>query len=239
MRIAHVGTALIAMALAVGLSGCPKPPNQALSEAEDAVAQAREKSECAEEKFRAAERLLDEANQLKEQKEYKNAERKAKAAKKLAREAREKAERNWEECQKRLAEQARDSEGEEKAEGDTGEKSSQRTGERLTLETVYFGYDSTELTEDARERLDQNVEWLESNRKRDVVLEGHTDSRGSIEYNLALGEQRAKSVRQYLTQMGISKERLKVLSYGEEKPAAYGDTEEAHQKNRRVEFVPE
>lgn len=232
-RILTVG---MLVAVTAVWTGCKKPPENALSEAEDAVAAARDKSECAEEKFEASRRLLQEAKKLSKQKKYDEAERKARAAAKLAEEAKAKAEANWEDCQKRLAGEEADKDSSEEKDRDS--ESGQRNEKRLTLKTVYFGYDTAELSSSARSRLQSNLQWLEDNPERRVVLEGHTDARGSIEYNLALGERRARSVKQYLIQLGISGERLNVLSYGEEKPAAFGDSESAYRKNRRVEFVP-
>ena len=229
---------LVLLVFAVVMAGCPKPPNQALDDAEEAVKQARSKSECAEDKFRAAERLLEEAKQLTKEKKYDEAERKAKAAAKLAKQAKAKAEANWEDCQKRLAAQKKNVEkaGEEPKESQSAE--SQEPKRNLELETVYFGYDTADLSDSARQTLQKNLRWMKEHPNRDVVLEGHTDSRGSVGYNLSLGERRARSVKQYLIQLGIDGERLDVLSYGEEKPAAYGDSVSAYRKNRRVEFNP-
>ena len=220
------------------LAGCPKPPNQALDDAEEAVKRARSKSECAQDKFRAAERLLEEAKELSKQKKYDEAERKAKAAAKLAKEAKAKAEANWEDCQERLAAENQPEEADEEPAETEQTDEPEKPARNLELETVYFGYDTADLSDSARDTLSQNVRWMKEHPNRDVILEGHTDSRGSVEYNLALGERRAKSVKQYLIQLGIEKGRLDVLSYGEEKPAAYGDSASAYRKNRRVEFAP-
>ena len=221
------------------LAGCNKAPQQALDDASDAVQSAESKSECAKEKFAAAQRLLDEAKAHSKAGEYDKAERKAKAAERLAKEARETAEANWEDCQKELAEQrAEDQNGQQDDEHDRRDQSDRQEQEDLRLRTVHFGYDSAELSEEARDRLQENVEWLRANRDATVVLEGHTDERGSSQYNLALGEQRARAVRQYLSQLGIDTSRLNILSYGEEKPVAHGSTKSAYRQNRRVEFVP-
>lgn len=106
------------------------------------------------------------------------------------------------------------------------------------LETIYFDYDKAALTAAARATLKANAEWMKANSKLTLQIEGHTDSRGSTEYNLSLGERRAKSVRTYLEGLGVEGRRLTVLSYGEEKPLASGDTESAYSKNRRANFVP-
>lgn len=106
------------------------------------------------------------------------------------------------------------------------------------LKTVTFPYDQSTLTGEAQETLKNNAAWMKSRPNVVVQVEGHCDSRGSIEYNLALGERRAKSVKNYLVGLGIDGKRLTVLSYGEEKPVAQGDTEEAYARNRRANFVP-
>ena len=106
------------------------------------------------------------------------------------------------------------------------------------LQTVHFDYDSSTLSVETRKELAANAEWIKTNGKVTVQVEGHCDSRGSVEYNLALGERRAKAVKNYLVSLGIDAKRMTVISYGEEKPVATGDTEEAYAKNRRANFVP-
>ncbi len=105
------------------------------------------------------------------------------------------------------------------------------------LVSVRFDYDSSTLTTESRRNLSENAEWIKAN-KATVQVEGHCDSRGSGEYNLALGERRAKAVKNYMVSLGIDSKRLTIISYGEEKPIATGDSEEAYAKNRRVNFVP-
>ena len=106
------------------------------------------------------------------------------------------------------------------------------------LETVRFGYDQASLTSDAKEALQGNADWIKNHQNVSIQVEGHADSRGSIEYNLALGERRARAVKAYLVSLGVDADRLNVISFGEEKPLADGDTEAAHARNRRVNFVP-
>ena len=106
------------------------------------------------------------------------------------------------------------------------------------LETVYFDFDKSDLSEKAKQTIAKNAELFKKNHSTSkLTLEGSTDSRGSAEYNLALGERRAKAVEKYMTTLGISKDKINVISYGEEKPADSGETEEAWSKNRRVDFV--
>ena len=106
------------------------------------------------------------------------------------------------------------------------------------LKTIYFPYDSSTLSSEARETLSGNAGWLKKNADFNLQIEGHCDNRGSIEYNLALGERRAKSVRSYLINLGIAGKRLSIISYGKEKPIAAGETEQAMSKNRRANFLP-
>jgi peptidoglycan-associated lipoprotein len=106
------------------------------------------------------------------------------------------------------------------------------------LQTVRFGYDQSSLSAEAKKQLADNATWMKSHDKINVQIEGHCDSRGSLEYNLALGERRAQSVKNYLVGLGISTAQMTVISYGKEKPLATGDNEEAWSKNRRANFVP-
>ncbi|MEM7645339.1 MAG: peptidoglycan-associated lipoprotein Pal [Pseudomonadota bacterium] len=106
------------------------------------------------------------------------------------------------------------------------------------LATVHFDYDKFNLSPEARNILSQNAEFMRTNGAVSLQVEGHCDARGSIEYNLTLGERRANAVKSYLVSLGISESRLSVLSYGEEKPMNAGDTESAHAANRRANFVP-
>jgi peptidoglycan-associated lipoprotein len=106
------------------------------------------------------------------------------------------------------------------------------------FETVYFDFDKSDLRQDARDVLSKNAETiLKSLAGAKIQIEGHCDERGSAEYNLALGERRAKSVQKYLTTLGVKGDSLSIISYGKEKPAVMGSDEAAWAKNRRAEFV--
>jgi peptidoglycan-associated lipoprotein len=104
------------------------------------------------------------------------------------------------------------------------------------LKSVYFQYDSTILTAEARQALEDNAAWLKSNPEVKVTIEGHCDERGSDEYNFALGENRAVAVKNYLSGLGVAADRLATISYGEERPATEGHDETAWTQNRRTEF---
>lgn len=112
------------------------------------------------------------------------------------------------------------------------------SGSIAGLKTINFEYDRATLTATAQQDLAGNAEWIKSNPNVTVQIEGHCDSRGSVEYNLALGERRAKAVKNYLVNLGIDAKRLTIISYGEEKPIASGDSEADYMKNRRANFVP-
>jgi len=104
-----------------------------------------------------------------------------------------------------------------------------------SLMRVNFEYDQYVLTAEAREILMKNADYLKAKGAR-VQIEGHCDERGSDEYNLALGENRALTVKNYLVSLGVPAERMSVISYGEEIPLVMANTEEAWAQNRRVEF---
>lgn len=101
---------------------------------------------------------------------------------------------------------------------------------------VYFGFDSSEITSQAATVLNQHASLLTSNPGAEVLIAGHTDERGSREYNVALGERRAQSARDYLAAQGVTATNIRVISYGEERPAAAGNTEDAYAQNRRAEL---
>ena len=101
------------------------------------------------------------------------------------------------------------------------------------LNDVFFGYDSWTISEDGRQALMQDAQWIKSNSGAIVKIEGHCDERGTLAYNLVLGEKRAKAVRNYLVELGISANRLSVVSYGKERPFCNDHNEGCYQQNRR------
>jgi len=110
-------------------------------------------------------------------------------------------------------------------------------GENGPLKDIHFAYDSFELDESARQTLQQNSDWLKDHGKAKVEIEGHTDERGTVEYNLALGAKRARAAKDYLSTLGISADRLSTISYGEELPLCREHDEGCWQRNRRGHFV--
>lgn len=103
------------------------------------------------------------------------------------------------------------------------------------LAAIFFDYDRYGLSEAARNTLAANADYLKKNKDFEVLAEGHCDERGTIEYNLALGQKRAKAVRDYYLQLGLPAQRIGTLSYGEEKPSCKEPTEDCWAKNRRSE----
>ena len=101
---------------------------------------------------------------------------------------------------------------------------------------VYYEFDSADLTDAARTALDAKVPAMTANPAVRIRIAGHTDERGSDEYNLALGQRRAAAAKRYLTERGVEGARIDVISYGEERPAVQGSDEGAWQQNRRAEF---
>src|SRR5919198_23377 len=105
------------------------------------------------------------------------------------------------------------------------------------LKDVHFAYDSYELDGGARDALTRNVDWLRQNSRARIEVEGHCDSRGTIEYNLALGAKRAKTVKDYLMAQGISAERVSTISYGKELPLCHEENDTCWARNRRAHSV--
>ncbi len=106
------------------------------------------------------------------------------------------------------------------------------------LSTVHFKLDSSLIDADARKTLTDNAGWIKGHQALTIQIEGHCDARGSVEYNLALGERRAKAVKEYLVSLGVDSKHLTIISYGKEKPIVAGESEDAWSKNRRANFVP-
>jgi peptidoglycan-associated lipoprotein len=105
------------------------------------------------------------------------------------------------------------------------------------LQDIHFDFDKYTIRDDAKEILDKNAAWLKKNPNLKIQIEGHCDERGTNEYNLALGDRRSKSTKDYLIFLGIDPARISTISFGEEKPLDPGHNEEAWAKNRRSHFV--
>jgi len=105
------------------------------------------------------------------------------------------------------------------------------------LKDVFFDFDRSAIRNEQKAALNDNAGWLKANSGAKIILEGHCDERGTAEYNLALGERRAKAVKDYLVGVGIAPDRISTISYGKERPFVLGHDESAWKWNRRAHFV--
>ena len=118
----------------------------------------------------------------------------------------------------------------------TGDEGATRA-QLLAKKRVHFAFDSSEIDDESRRIIEAHASYLADNPRIKVRLEGHCDERGTREYNLALGERRAKAVQRVMSVLGIDKSRIKVVTFGEEKPLDEGHNESAWRQNRRVEII--
>lgn len=216
--------------LALLAAGCPKRlPEAEWQAAEQATAGLDETQPCAPETTQAARSMMENARALIKEERYEEAKTALLAAQRLA----EKARRECDE--KRAAEEAaRRAAPPQPPSPQPAERPAEL--EPGKMETVYFGFNEAVLTDEAREILARNAEFLRRKPEARVQIEGHCDERGSTEYNLALGERRAMSVRDYLVKLGVEPRRMEVISYGEERPADPRPLDLAWARNRRAEF---
>jgi peptidoglycan-associated lipoprotein len=105
------------------------------------------------------------------------------------------------------------------------------------LKDVFFDFDKAVIRDDGKQALNEDIQWLKANSTARIMIEGHCDERGTNEYNLGLGDRRAKAVRDYLVAAGIDSKRISTISYGEERPFVLGHDEAAWKWNRRAHFV--
>jgi len=123
------------------------------------------------------------------------------------------------------------------SQGHKGSGNGMASGGPSFMENVYFDYDKAQVRFDAKKALEENSRWLALNSDIRIQIEGHGDERGTNDYNLALGERRARSIMRYLINLGINESRFSFISYGEEKNICSEKDESCYQKNRRVHFL--
>lgn len=116
-------------------------------------------------------------------------------------------------------------------------KSLEEINKEAPMKMIHFDFDRYFIRDDAKLVLEENANWLNKLKSVKILIEGHCDERGTEEYNLALGEKRAKSTLDYLVSLGISQERIEIISYGKSQPLDLGHNEIAWQKNRRSQFM--
>ena len=142
-------------------------------------------------------------------------------------------------AQKRRAEEERNRVELERQRADAERQKQAETEQPEKLGWVHFDFDKSEIKQQDREILAKNAAAIKKNVQGTVVIQGHCDERGTAEYNLALGDRRASSVKKYLTSLGVDESRLNTVSYGEEKPLETAHNETAWAKNRRAQFSKE
>lgn len=239
--------ALASLMIAFVAAGCAKPPVEEIAAAEAAIRDARaaEAPVYAPEAFAEAERSMTETYRLNDAKDYGAARDKAIETRALAERARDLAL-----AAKRRRDDAAQADGGRlagsRSAGETAAEISASSigggamdeGNRIrALVPVLFAFDDYSVGESELPKVRTAADWLIANGAARVRLEGHTDERGSADYNMTLGGRRAESVRQLLESYGIAAARIEVRSYGEEMPAEAGHDEAAWAANRRVEFV--
>jgi len=227
------GLCLLAMLAVLATTACGGPPRKALADAQAALTDASNAAECAPEQYAAARKMLERARAASAAEEYDEAKELALSAKRLADKAEMSAQANLSKCKER--QRLADMEPEEPEEEPQPLMEPAFT-DGWTLTTIYFGFNSTTLPEPEREKLSKNAQWINDNPDVQVTISGHCDDRGSTEYNLALGEQRAASVRKFLSTLGVESQRLAIISYGEEVPVDTSGSAGSYARNRRAEF---
>jgi len=141
--------------------------------------------------------------------------------------------------QKRIEEQ-RQEQAREEAVRRAEERRRQEINEarnRFEETDIYFDYNESTLRWDSQEELKIKAEWMRSNPGENIIIEGHCDERGSAAYNIALGERRAETAKNFIVDLGVESERIETVSFGEERPIDPESTEEAWSRNRRAHFV--
>lgn len=238
LSLTHLRAALLACAALLTVA-CGGPPQEALDGAERELLNAAFAKDCAEDTYRAAQRMLDEAKAASAAGNYDEARRKADASRMLAEQAKADAELNREECDRRKA--ARDAVNTAPTFNpppviDDSMNNDLVSGDYI-LKAIYFPFDEATLTSEGQRLLNEHAAFLQKNPALLITIEGHTDDMGSTDYNMALSQHRAQSVKQHLQRLGVDGNRMKIVPFGEEKPAAYGGGEDTRSKNRRAEFV--
>ena len=216
--------------MAMLLSACPKATaDLELEAARKAIDDARagKANDCAKETYQAAEAAIAEAARLADEGEVEAAKEKANQAKSLAQQAQAASKPG---CDEKVADVAP-----EPVKTDTTDASATISLDEA-LQTVYFDYNDATIREDSKSMLSRVADVLMKTPGQTIEIEGHCDVRGSTEYNLHLGERRARSVRKYLEAQGVKEAQIRIISYGEERPIDLGGSEDAHQKNRRAEL---
>jgi peptidoglycan-associated lipoprotein len=224
-------------------ASCGKNAQKAIDEAQVAMNEAKDAGaeQYASDEYKGAEQMLGKAKDQFTGKDYKESEKSAVSAKDQAILAKNRAIERKAEADKLAADQAA-----AQQQAATTNYNVPTLGEqevpideqaKAALKDINFDYDSADLSAEAKDILAGNEKWLEAHPDLNILIEGHCDERGTEEFNLALGEKRAKSVMDYMVSLGIGSGRLSVISYGESMPLDSGHDEAAWAKNRRAHFA--
>lgn len=217
------------------VAGCPKKTaDLEMEAAKKAIDDARKKKagdcDTSKPQYQAAEAAIAEAQKLAEDGKIEDAKARALEAQTLAEQASAAAKPG---CADKPAEEEKPAEQERDDEDASAGMNFNAEG---LLETIYFDYNDASIREDSKQVLSKVADGLSKSKGTVIEIEGHCDVRGSTEYNLHLGERRARAVEKYLTTAGVDPKQIQIISYGEERPVDLGDSETAHQKNRRAEL---
>jgi peptidoglycan-associated lipoprotein len=210
-------------------SGCAKPPKAERELAEKAFRDAAVGKDCDKENYLAAEELLNKAREEVNKKNYAKAKELFKAVKEKSDAIVKYYQENPDECLPKKKEK-------KKAEKEIEEIEDPALDPELDFPVVHFEFNEYAIRSEDLSKVDLIARWMKNFPERVVRIEGHADERGSIDYNMSLGEKRADEVKKRLLQAGIDSKRVKIVSYGEERPVDPGSNESAWFKNRRAEF---
>jgi len=229
---------LITLATILVIPACRmKPPEKERMLAEKAFRDALSGKDCARENYLAAEELINKAREAVNAKQYEKAKELFLAAKKKSDEIAEYVRSHPDECNPREAKKG-DKIGARTTEGFIEETLSYDPKDpNMRFPVIHFDFNEATIRPQDMPLIATMVEWMGNFPEAAIRIEGHADERGSVDYNLSLGERRAQAVRDELLKRGIDGKRLRIVSYGEERPIALGHNEDAWAQNRRAEFV--
>jgi len=221
---------LIVLSVLTIFVGCQKPPKAERELAEKAFRDASVGKDCDRENYLAAEELLNRAREEYNNKNYNKAKELFLAVKQKSDEIIEYYRTHPDEClpKKKVVEVEDDD--------DLIERSDPATDPNMEYPTIHFDLDDYTIRYEDQSKIDLIARWMRNFPERVVRIEGHCDERGSRDYNMSLGENRASSVKNRLIQLGIDSGRINIVSYGKERPVDTRSNEEAWFKNRRAEF---
>lgn len=231
VSLIYISTLMLLALLVMSACGGAGPAKSEMTKAVTSLESAR-KTKCPHESMALAEKAYEDSKRLFDEEKYDEARAKARVAQRLS-----------EEVTKSNGGKPCEAPAEVKAQGDAELFPPERNPPQDVvaesvpdMETVYFTFDSSQLTPETIATLEQNLMWMKANGDARIELGGHCDSRGSSDYNIALSERRANAVEGYLLKSGIAPDRLEAVPYGSERPASQRLDEEGYKRNRRVEF---